>query len=364
MTMVRTAAHNYFGILNFDEAKKLFLDNPSTPPAFEYPEVEVEGLRKHMLSLPLDSSAYKNIEIVVASLRLREQKDQKSVKLFRRLNLDQYGPLQRDLAASILARAQRKATDKASEHVSFIQEQVPGVTQEDFESYYRPPEALFMQLRKYFTHYLGSDAIFYHLSVQDALNSALEISGLTSEGWRVKLSNTRQPLFTSHRDKVIVVGHNMQPRTTLGLSRMAIHEVYGHAKRGPQKNVFEAEGVATLLEQLINPSFRPVRTYRYLAAALGWGLLGEPMNFAGVHSVLWRVMVLGGLYDEQSAKSYAYDEAARVFRGGEPSLPGAVFLKDSVYYSANVSAWKSLEKQECSYDDFVAIIEGRKRVLE
>ena len=146
----------------------------------------------------------------------------------------------------------------------------------------------------------------------------------------------------------------------MAAERIAVHEVYGHALRGRQESMVESEGFAVVLEQLISCDYKPRRTYRYLAASLGWGVLGNPMTFREVFEVLWRLMIISSKYDEKNAKEYAFGECYRVFRGGSPEVPGAVYLKDLVYFDANQKIWQALSTQKIDYDDFVNILEGRK----
>lgn len=153
------------------------------------------------------------------------------------------------------------------------------------------------------------------------------------------------------------------PRTHSAAVRIAVHEVYGHALRGHQDSITESEGFASLLEQLVGDKFVFRRSYRYLAAALGWGVFGTPMTFRQVYEIIWRTMVITGTYSLQEAQMYAFDECTRVFRGGVPSLPGAIYLKDSTYFDANIRMWRNLKEHPLQYNEFVDVIEGRRRIL-
>jgi hypothetical protein len=97
--------------------------------------------------------------------------------------------------------------------------------------------------------------------------------------------------------------------------------------------------------------------------ALGWGVFGAPMYFRQVYEILWRLMVISSKYSPEIAKQHAFDECYRAFRGGRPDIAGAVFLKDAVYFAANVEMWKVLSGRQRSYNEFVDIIEGRQTVL-
>jgi hypothetical protein len=92
-------------------------------------------------------------------------------------------------------------------------------------------------------------------------------------------------------------------------------------------------------------------------------VLGTPMTFREVYEILWRAMVIGSSYPVEDAKSHAFDECYRAFRGGRPDIAGAVYLKDSIYFRANLIMWSILEDADIGYDKFVDIIEGRMELL-
>ena len=163
--------------------------------------------------------------------------------------------------------------------------------------------------------------------------------------------------------KLVMIGRFYQPRRKISYWGIVAHEIYGHALRSEIDDQFESEGFAILLEQLLRDTFKFRRSYRYLAAALGWGVLGAPRTFREVYEIIWRLMVIASGYTEDKAKDYAFNECVRVFRGGRPDIAGMVFLKDTIYLAANIALWKQLEKTQISYNEFIDIIEGRQRVL-
>jgi hypothetical protein len=197
----------------------------------------------------------------------------------------------------------------------------------------------------------------------ERLEQALAATGLAKRGWRVEVKRNAAHAQVHQGKKVITVGADYLPRTRPAADRIVVHEVFGHALRGMQSTVGESEGFAILLEQLLDDRFKFRRSYRYLAAGLGWGALGRPMTFREVYEIIWRAMVIVGTYKEAKAKKYAFDECARVFRGGLADVPGAVYLKDSVYFAANIAMWQRLGEAPLSYEQFVDVIEGRRKIL-
>ncbi len=201
-------------------------------------------------------------------------------------------------------------------------------------------------------------------SLSELINEALNRTGLAERGWQLIVREGDKHARTVYRKKFISVGEAYVPRSHHAKLRIMVHEVFGHALADAPRNVEEAEGFATVLEQLTKTTYTFRRSYRYLAVALGWGVFGKPMNFRQVYEIIWRCMVIMSSYSEHHAKRHAFSECARAFRGGEPAVAGAVFLKDAQYFSANLKIWQELTNKLITYEDFVAIIEGRRHILK
>jgi len=165
-----------------------------------------------------------------------------------------------------------------------------------------------------------------------------------------------------HHTKKIKIGEDYKPRKVMAVGRIVAHEIYGHALRGPSKSLSESEGFALAIEQLTGSRFKFRRAYRYLAASLGWGVFGKPMNFREVFEIIWRLMFISSGYSENKSKEHAFDECCRVFRGGRPDIAGAVYLKDTIYFDANIKVWNFLDAKKLDYEKFVDIIEGRSTI--
>jgi len=224
-----------------------------------------------------------------------------------------------------------------------------------------PNEETFQKYREYLLQYTTLPEINENL--EDALREQLVRTGLADDGWELNVKDGAMHAQTVHRRKTISIGRDYKPRSASAVRRITIHEVIGHAKRGPQHTLEESEGFAIVLEQLTKSTFIFRRSYRYLAVALGWGVFGKPMNFREVYEVMWRLMVIQSKYSIENAKEHAFDECYRAFRGGRPDIAGAVFLKDTVYLDANIRMWTVLNTSELSYNEFVDSIEGRRTIL-
>jgi hypothetical protein len=353
-----TATHTYFSSLNKHSQKRKFLAGSITEPYFQYKfGLSEEILAERMSIVDNCSLAHKNLQLVWTSCKL--QSDIAQLDAFRAANEAIYTAPTIELASSILWHIFRNVFDAdtvlwdealALLNVRSLEHAVNG-----------PSPKLFNTYRKYLEQYTTLPKVGD--SVQAALQDQLELTGLSNVGWRVRILKGSEHAHTYHSAKTISIGEEYAPRLPSAVKRIAVHEVVGHAVRGPQSTIEESEGFAIVLEQLTKEQFSYRRSYRYLAVALGWGVFGTPLTFSQVHEVLWRLMKIHTKYSESDAKAYAFDECYRAFRGGRSDVPGAVFLKDAVYFSANINMWKVLTNQELSYNEFVDIIEGRRTIL-
>lgn len=353
------AAHSYFVIRNKNETKRTFLKSQTTEPHFSYgPILNINMVQAYLLRVPDDSFAKKTLRLVEAAALLQLNPD--ALDTFRKANLAIIHKPKKVYVEAILSRI----ADKVTPETQAVWDQVILQTGllKSF-SMTTPSEVLFHQYAQYLRRYAGILKT-KGLTISEILQSHLESTGLRQKGWTVAHSaNIESPPRTNHRTNTIWIGEDYQPHTVKAKKRIVTHEVYGHALRGPQMSISEAEGFAIVLEQLTSPSFKYRRSYRYLAVALGWGVLGSPMTFRQVFEILWRVMLIGSNYSRLQARQFAFDETYRAFRGGRPEIAGSVFLKDSIYFDANIAIWNVLIDQEFSYNEFVDIIEGRRTLL-
>lgn len=360
------AVHSYFRVLNVPEAREKFLQDTRTPPTFKYSRsYSVEVVEERLKSLGGDvTDEVTNIfSFIGAGLGL--QSNTSALEQFRHHNARRYGEPDLNLALAVIARIGSNV-DRGKQ--KFYQEAVSlvEVSAEDMAGIVNPwpTETEFNLIRAHGVRYMENLIRKpYKLEIHDLFNQILAETELTQKGWTLVTREDASHARTSHRKKQIRIGSYYRPRTVWATRRIVAHEIFGHALRGFMVSEREAEGFAILLEQLLAAVFKPRRMYRYLAAALGWGVDGVRRDFVQVYEILWRLIVSSGRYDEESAKSHAFNECARVFRGGRPDVAGAVFLKDIIYLDANLEAWRRLSEQSISYNDFMKIAKGEKKVL-
>ncbi len=356
------AAHSYFTITNKADQKRRFLRDNNYQLQFMYQEhFDATVVQGHLGNAQHEASK-QSLQLVLASIVLQEETPSKeTLDSFRSINEQLFKAPDPAYVQAILARVQSRVTPKTAHLWQYVLEHV------DYNPALKvsvmPDHATFRKYHDYFQKYYQSIAITGG-DLIGGLERALERTGLATQGWQVRLLDDAVHARIDHRRKRVVVGEHYHPRTSKAAERIIVHEVVGHAVRGLQENMSESEGVAVLFEQLLAPRFKFRRTYRYLAASLGWGEAGGPRTFREVYEIIWRLMVITSRYSEENAKSHAFDECVRVFRGGRPDIAGMVFLKDTVYFAANVRVWQQLKREPLAYNEFVDIIEGRRKVLQ
>ena len=355
----RVAVHSYFRVTNKDSEKRDFLNNKINNPKFNYVgEVSVDEIRRRIELVKSDEAAVFRLKLVAASIVVRNESDNKLAE-FREANLKLYKPTNIKYVKAILWSMYLHVNESNIQIWNEISQRINIHNLDD--SYVGPSEDIFNLYKKYFQKYITLPDS--KSSVFDALTGLIESTGLNEKGWKVRILAGNEHARTFQGAKTIHIGKDYDVRTPSAARRIAVHEVLGHALRGEQGSMEESEGFAILLEQLTKINFSYSRAYRYLAVALGWGVMGSPMTFREVHEVLWRLMVIYSKYSEQNAKKYAFDECFRAFRGGRPDIAGAVILKDAVYFQSNVNMWAELSKNVMTYDEFIECIEGKRKVL-
>ena len=354
-----TAVHSYFHASNRLSERAKFLESDSYQPVFNHMKsLDEIALQERLCKVEGNVGATLSMQLVCAGYRLRDRGD--NLKEFREANVALYGEPKDSYAELILSHYKRRVTNK-TQHIWLDLERFLGRTIDSVGVSLAPNDMIFNRYRRYLLKYITLPSV--DQSCFDIINQLVCSLRLDEQGWRVRLLQGDESARTYHGAKSISIGKKYRPRTKRAALRIGVHEVLGHALRGKQRSVSEAEGFAVLLEQLTDKKFIMRRSYRYLAIALGWGSLGLPMTFRQVFEVMWRVMMIGSAYEYETARSAAFDECYRAFRGGRPDIAGSVFLKDLVYFDANIKMWKILEDNVLDYDEFVDTIEGRRLVL-
>lgn len=170
-------------------------------------------------------------------------------------------------------------------------------------------------------------------------------------------------ISVNHAKKLISIPKKRQPiQGGLELQQLIIHEVCVHVmrpvkgknfnfdlfQRGTARSIAYEEGLAIALEQGIagNYNVRHRAVLRLLRVGLALGLDREDTvgrTFTEIYEILWRVLlVLQPSYDEKLARTVAFEETYRTFRGGDPNVPGSVHPKDIHYMQYSLTALDQL----------------------
>lgn len=360
------APHSYFSISNYEVAKKAFLSDHIENPIFEYPKrFNAKTVAKRITLSNSNPSAVRELNLV--RLAIAMQKDSGLVDKFRAANLDLYGEPKRFFYGAALNYYLRHLDSKSTD----VNNQILAKLFGNFLSNPRPclsapSPKVFRLYRKYANEYFQS--LTPSSSLLEAMEKTFQLSHLQDKSWQLVQKSNIKTAKVSRRSRSIFYNPNYVVRSHRnGFNSIAVHEIFGHAFRYSSSHLQysqgESEGWALFLEQVCAKKFHYRRAYRYIAAALAWGKFGGAKDFRNTFEALWRLMSLSGRYNVESARSYAFDETARVFRGGRPDLPGAVFLKDTIYLRGNLEVWRCLKANLLTYEEFKDILEGRRNIL-
>lgn len=354
MALYPTASHSYFAITNREQQKDEFLSGMIDQPQFSYGKVYRPEVIHATLNITTSERERNNLLLVETSMAANKpHANHEDFQRFREENKRIFGEPTQEYVQAILGRIANKSHEH-SELWEYVCEQVAF---EATDGSLAPSDEMFLWYKELFSRY--SKPLDENASLASSLRLSIQGTGLAAKGWQVVETDDATHARVNQSVKKVFVGRHYKPRRASSIRAIVAHEVYGHAVRGPQVSVAESEGFAILLEQLLERRFAYRRTFRYLAAALGWGVDGKRRTFREVYEIIWRLMVIVGRYDQADAKRHAFDECVRVFRGGRPDVGGVVYLKDAVYFAANIQIWQVLDNHKLSYNEFVEIIEGK-----
>lgn len=363
-----TAPHSYFAILNLEDERSRFINNNSINPKFKYKselnsKIVLERIEA-LKSSDCSASTLENMELVHCSALLQEsssQKKQDYAEHFQSLNKNIFQSPQRNLAAQILFRIAHRAENKKK--LNEIIHKLNIKKSETINIW--PDEEVFLRVQKYFKTYIDEiNRIHEEHDVPKALNIAIESNDtLKRSKWRVITMPDSSHARINHQSKEVIIGGGYLARSNKSIKMIVAHELYGHALRGMVSSVGEAEGYALLMEQVLSSKFIMKRGYRYLAASLAYGCFGEKNDFRQTYEFVSDIMIASGKYNYKDSKIYAFNECARVFRGGAPEIPGTIYMKDCQYFKANIDMWKQIQDKKISYNDFMEVAKGKMEIL-
>lgn len=212
-------------------------------------------------------------------------------------------------------------------------------------------------------------------SVEDmvsAIDIALDKIGGKEIGWRADIAKNSSSLAISAHQRVAEVGERRKALLGSELKAKVLHEVGVHALRsitaekagwlsaayGQDGYLAFEEALATAMEDAYNGRFVDHGVNYYLIAGLAYGLDGHnPRDFREVYEVMWRMNALSNTNGENmsdditsKAKTRAFNNCLRMFRGTRTTDKGVIYSKDLAYFVGQELAWEELDKVHSQAD--------------
>ena len=381
------ALYSYFRVTNLLDSFEKFMQSPAQAPKFSYSvRASEEKTRERLKNLKADRSdtslgqkditfidwrvAEANVLLDFWWLKNAKRITEHDVNAYLAAQIELYGPMDASLFSGVLANIQRLAKQRGSHCTQLLGEIDSLLGKHSKKLIYEPSPRTFNHYKKILPQaFPGLMAVIN--DVKDSKNyddaamvslfeNALAAVGADKKGWSVRQATSGANIVTSKYRQQIVIGNNFKPLNNLRLKQVVLHEVGCHVQmalshgadwRYPRYNESD-EGLAIILEQLLDERFVYKRALRYLAICLAAGIDGKKRNFVEVFEIMWRAVCIVGGQDTQTAKKQGFYETARAFRGGLPEVAGIAYIKDKVYLEGNIKAWQQLEAKRLSAQDF------------
>lgn len=262
-----------------------------------------------------------------------------------------------------------------------------GETQETDERPYRPESATVERIKGLVTErfsglidHINDDEVYNIGDMVEAIDVALERTGGKDIGWRAEIAKNSSALAISAHQRIAEVGERREALSGSELKAKVLHEVGVHALRsinaenagwlsaayGQDGYLAFEEGLATAMEDAYKGGFVDHGVNYYLIAGLAYGLDDhDPRDFREVYEVMWRTKALNTTSHENmtadeisAAKSKAFNNCLRMFRGTRTTDKGVVYSKDLAYFVGQELAWGELDKVH-SQADFDLLLAGK-----
>lgn len=367
-----TALYSYFRLTKVADTYNLFMQDTKKVPEFSYiAALNEQTIQERLASLRQDLAAAQNA--ATSQFLTRRIQEKEILALFHAMHQDVstvshedieryiaaqvalYGPVDTTLFNAILAK------------LGFTTGSVRSKLYEPDAKSFKYYRELFSQTMPHLLQVLDaipSQQDYDSQTIRLTLESALQAVG--ADKWSVRLTRHGSNLITSKHRQQIVLSEHWRPASQLRLRQVVAHEVGGHVQRALH-NVSdmlrdEEEGLAIMLEQLVAKRFMHKRAMRYLALGFALGLDGKQRDFCETYSIMVDAMQRLGK-TEDNAKRSAFYETVRVFRGGFPGIPGAVYIKDKVYLESNLRVWQKLGQASLEQADFAHLFVGDRDTM-
>jgi hypothetical protein len=383
-----SAPYVYFRITNYKQARDSFLSGKVDSPVFTYfntPSheilndrfeqlVQVETLNSSLANEFINRRKAETKLLLDLNLLHKNPSDKSALKSYRSIVEMLYGSFDINLVFGVLNWLKFKAEEnnkveyftklKALLNTDLQVNDLYKPTEETFNHYSNLLKQSDHAVLKLVEKQLDEDFKEPEKIRQLFIWALNEIDAL-DQGWTAVLSKGGSNVLISRHNKKIMIGKDFSPNTVIRAKQLVAHEVFVHVRRVVLHNSISSpvdeEGVGIIMEQLIVKSFHYKRLMRYLAAALAWGFDGRPRDFKETYeALLLGFKLVINPSNEQLAKERAFAETVRIFRGGVPSVAGAAYIKDKIYFESNLKIWSKLEGKKLTSEQFINMIDGYK----
>ncbi len=193
-----------------------------------------------------------------------------------------------------------------------------------------------------------------------------------ANGWKVIVSNTSLYIFVNNKKRTVYIPLNLK-MSKIKMRELFVHEVGVHVYRreigkkaklqllsiGLSGYQIAEEGIALVREQLVGNKVNYYSGFdKYLALMYALGKVdGEKKDFKQTFTMLKTY------YEKRSLKKHssevskeiainrAWGSTVRIFRGGNPTVPGCCFMRDKIYREGNIYIWELLSNSPDFFKD-------------
>ncbi len=272
--------------------------------------------------------------------------------LFQNLNIKLYGPMNSKYVTELMTFLQTK-TDYFQSVYPLSSINILPETQNDTIPLFSDAQ----QLIKGPDIVVDTNEVYTSEKICEAWNIALKT---TMPEWRVVIDDQVTSMLVVHKTRTIKIPQNLK-MNAVRMRKLFVHEIGTHVFRREQgKNnklqlssigfagnqVFE-EGLAIVRSQLVGQKFYQFGgSDKYLTLSIALGSFdGLPKDFNQTFNILCGYF-LNRLNRKRNninnfiiAQNRAWNCTVRIFRGGNPALPGCCLLKDKIYHEGNRIVW-------------------------
>lgn len=303
----------------------------------------------------IESQYILKIEQYLSTIEILTASKQGDWKLFEKLNIERFGELDGKDARGLVFVRQKK-------HGIF------GNVRFDTSDVSYPPQVSHQLelLKSYFeaTPFNSVESTLIYNAEEIALLWNKELQK-RHQGWSCCVSEVASYVRTDNRKRLIIIPSSAKftGKKVIGLFA---HEIGVHVRRreeGKQSKLqllsigmvgseVVEEGIASMAEQAVGAKIRLGGTDRYIALALATGAVdGVKRDFRDTFALLEEYFFrrYQEQYDTERAEYLALRGAwklcVKIFRGGNPVIPGCCMRKEKIYREGSIAMWEFLREK-------------------